>query len=462
MIKVGMVSLGCPKNLVDSEVMLGTLQGKGYALTRDPAEADVIVVNTCTFIDPARRESVDTILEMAGYKKSGRCRRLVVAGCMVQAHHDELRASIPEIDALVGLNDIERIAEACALEAGARFEAARGAAEYLYNDRTPRLLATPGYSAYLKISEGCDHTCSFCAIPSFRGAQRSRPVASIVEEARRLASEGVVELNLIAQDTTDYGGDLADGATAADLLRALDAVEGLRWIRVLYAYPNRVTHEFIDALAGGRRIARYLDMPLQHADAEMLRVMRRGGSGDGHLRLVETLRRRVPGIALRTTLIVGFPGETEAQFRTLCDFVETAAFDHLGVFTYSEEKGTPAAALPDDVPAEVKEERRARLMEIQEERLACSREALVGRTVEVLVEGPHPESDLLLAGRTEGQAPEIDGGVILTDAPRVLYPGEFVSMRIETAHAHDLVGPVVAAPAPRPGPSRGTAGTVRP
>jgi ribosomal protein S12 methylthiotransferase len=446
MIKVGMVSLGCPKNLVDSEVMLGTLEGKGYALTRDPAEADVIVVNTCTFIDPARKESVDTILEMAEFKKSGRCRRLVVAGCMVQAHHDELRESIPEIDALVGLNDIERIAEACALEAGARFEAGRGAAEYLYNDRTPRILATPGYSAYLKISEGCDHTCSFCAIPSFRGAQRSRPIASIVEEAKHLAAQGVVELNLIAQDTTDYGGDLPDGVTAAGLLRALDAVDGLRWIRVMYAYPNRVTDELIDALAGGRRIARYLDMPLQHADPTMLRVMRRGGSGDAHLRLLETLRARVPGIALRTTFVVGFPGETEAQFRALCGFVEAAAFDHMGVFTYSEEKGTPAAALADDVPAQVKEERRARLMGIQEKHLARRRKALVGRTVEVLVEGPHPESDLLLAGRMEGQAPEIDGGVILTDAPRVLYPGEFVSVRIETAHAHDLVGPVVAVP----------------
>jgi ribosomal protein S12 methylthiotransferase len=457
MIKVGMVSLGCPKNLVDSEVMLGTLEGKGYELTPDPAEADVIVVNTCTFIDPARKESVDTILEMAEFKKSGRCRRLVVAGCMVQAHHDELRASIPEIDALVGLNDIERIAEACALEAGARFEAGRGAAEYLYSERSPRILATPGYSAYLKISEGCDHTCSFCAIPSFRGVQRSRPIASIVEEARRLASQGVVELNLIAQDTTDYGGDLGDGATPAGLLRALDAVDGLRWIRVMYAYPNRVTHEFIDALAGGRRIARYLDMPLQHADAEMLRVMRRGGSGEAHLRLVETLRARVPGIALRTTFIVGFPGETETQFRTLCGFVETAAFDHMGVFIYSEEKGTPAAALPDDVPAAVKEERRARLMGIQEKHLARRRKALVGRTVEVLVEGPHPESELLLAGRVEGQAPEIDGGVILTDAPRVLYPGEFVSVRIETAHAHDLVGPVVAVPARPVGAAAGTA-----
>jgi len=442
-----MVSLGCPKNLVDSEVMLGTLEGKGYALTRNPEDADVIVVNTCTFIDPARKESVDTILEMAEFKKSGRCRRLVVAGCMVQAHHDELRESIPEIDALVGLNDIERIAEACALEAGARFEAGRGAAEYLYNERSPRILATPGYSAYLKISEGCDHTCSFCAIPSFRGAQRSRPIASIVEEARRLAAQGVVELNLIAQDTTDYGADLPDGVTAAGLLRALDAVDGLRWIRVMYAYPNRVTHEFIDALAGGRRIARYLDIPLQHADPAMLRVMRRGGSGDTHLRLVETLRARVPGIALRTTFIVGFPGETEAQFRALCGFVEAAAFDHMGVFTYSEEKGTPAAVLTDDVPAEVKEERRARLMGIQEQHLARRRKALVGRTVEVLVEGPHPESDLLLAGRMEGQAPEIDGGVILTDAPRVLYPGEFVGVRIGTAHAHDLVGPVVGAAA---------------
>ncbi len=450
MIKVGMVSLGCPKNLVDSEVMLGTLEGRGFALTSDPAEADVVVVNTCTFIGPAREESVKTILEMAALKTEGRCRRLVVAGCMVQAHHDELKAEIPEIDALVGLNDIERIAEACALEAGARFEASQSVATYLYGAASPRRLATPGYSAYLKISEGCDHTCSFCAIPSFRGAQRSRPIDSIVEEARRLASAGVVEINLIAQDTTDYGADLRDGTTPAALLRAFDAVEGLKWVRVMYAYPNRVTPEFVDALASGRRIARYLDLPLQHADPGMLRAMRRGGSGASHLRLLETLRARVPGIALRSTFIVGFPGESDAQFDALARFVEEAALDHLGVFTYSEEKGTPAAALADDVPPAAKEERKARLMEIQERQLERRRRDLVGRTVEVLVEGPHEESDLLLAGRTEGQAPEIDGGVILTDAPRVLFPGEFVQVRVEEAHAHDLVGPVIEAPPRRP------------
>ena len=324
MIKVGLVSLGCPKNLVDSEVMLGTLEGRGYSITADPGEADVIVVNTCAFIDPARRESVETILEMADLKRTGRCRRLVVAGCMVQRHHDELERAIPEIDAFVGLNDVERIAEACALPAGARFEASRAVARYLYSHESPRLLATPRHTAYVKISEGCDHTCSFCAIPSFRGAQRSRPIASIVEEARHLAGSGVVELNLIAQDTTDYGADLRDGTTAAALLRALETVEGIRWIRVLYAYPNRITPDFVDALASCRRVARYLDMPLQHADAGLLRVMRRGGSYETHMKLVGALRHRVPGMALRTTFIVGFPGETEAQFLTLCRFVREA------------------------------------------------------------------------------------------------------------------------------------------
>jgi len=443
LIKVGLVSLGCPKNLVDSEVMLGTLEGKGFALTPDPADADVIVVNTCTFIGPARQESIDTILEMAELKKEGRCRRLVVAGCMVQAHHDTLKKEIPEIDALVGLNDVERIAEACALEAGQRFEASKEAAHYLYTDRSPRHLATPGYTAYMKISEGCDHTCAFCAIPSFRGTQRSRPIPSLVEEARRLAQGGTVELNLIAQDTTDYGTDLHDGTTAAGLLRALDAVDGLRWIRVLYAYPNRITPDFIAALAGGHRIARYLDLPLQHADAALLKAMRRGGDGDAHLRLLERLRQAVPGIALRTTFIVGFPGETEAQFTTLVDFVRAARFDRVGVFTYSEEKGTHAAALPDDVPADVKEERRARLMQAQEEISLAANERYIGRIVDVLVEGAHEESDLLLSGRSEGQAPEIDGSVILTDAPRLVYPGEFVAVRIEEAHPHDLVGSIV-------------------
>jgi ribosomal protein S12 methylthiotransferase len=439
MIKVGMVSLGCPKNLVDSEVMLGTLRGRGFALTADPADADVIVVNTCAFIEPARRESVETILEMAEHKKTGRCRRLVVAGCMVQRHHDELRDAIPEIDALVGLNDIERIAEACAQEAGSRFEAGREAARWLYTHESARLLATPSHTAYAKISEGCDHTCAFCAIPAFRGVQRSRPIASIVEEARRLAAAGVVEINLIAQDTTDYGADLRDGTTAAALLRALDAVEGVRWFRVLYAYPNRVTEEFADALTGAR-MARYLDLPLQHADGEILRLMRRGGGRDSHVRLLDMLRRRVPGIALRTTLIVGFPGETDSRFRTLCRFVEEAEFDHLGVFTYSEEKGTPAAALPDDVPPAVKEERRASLMAIQEGIAARRNRGLVGRTVEVLVEGPHPDSDLVLHGRTERQAPEIDGRVILTDAPPGIRAGTFVPVRIDEAHAFDLVG----------------------
>jgi ribosomal protein S12 methylthiotransferase len=443
MIKVGMVSLGCPKNLVDSEVMLGALRVGGYELTADPAGADVIVVNTCTFIGPARQESVETILEMAEHKKSGRCRKLVVAGCMVQQSHDELRRSIPEIDAFVGLNDIERIAEACALEAGSRFEASRSAATYLYSHRSPRLLATPGYSAYVKISEGCDHTCSFCAIPSFRGLQRSRPVASIVEEARRLAAAGVVEINLIAQDTTDYGTDLKDGSTAAALLAALEDVEGIRWFRVLYAYPNRITPEFIEAIASGGRVARYLDLPLQHADARVLKVMRRGGSAATHLRLLSDLRGRVPGISLRTTLIVGFPGETPDAFAALCRFVEEAEFDHLGVFTYSEERGTAAASLPDNLPPGLKDERRACLMGIQERIAARRNRALRGRTVEVLIQGPHEESDLILTGRTEGQAPEIDGCVLITDAPGPLAPGSLVPVRITETHAHDLVGEAV-------------------
>ncbi|MBI4169032.1 MAG: 30S ribosomal protein S12 methylthiotransferase RimO [Acidobacteria bacterium] len=440
-----MVSLGCPKNLVDSEVMLGTLKAGGYAVTPDPAEADIIVVNTCTFIEPARRESVETILEMAEYKKAGRCRRLVVAGCMVQQNHDELKSAVPEIDALVGLNDIERIAEACSLEAGARFEASRSVARYLYTHDAPRMLATPGHTAYVKISEGCDHACSFCAIPSFRGLQRSRPIPSIVEEARRLARGGVVEINLIAQDTTDYGADLGDGSSAADLIRSLDGVEGLRWIRVLYAYPNRITPEFIEALASCGRVARYLDVPLQHADAAILAAMRRGGNARGHMRLVETLRRRVPGIALRTTFIVGFPGETEDRFRALCRLVQEAEFDHVGAFAYSEEKGTAAARLPDDVPAEVKEERRAALMAIQEGIAARRNRAMVGRTVDVLVDGPHEESDLILCGRTEGQAPEIDGRVILTDSPGPLRAGDLVPVRIAEAHAFDLVGAAVLA-----------------
>ncbi|MEE9293215.1 MAG: 30S ribosomal protein S12 methylthiotransferase RimO [Acidobacteriota bacterium] len=440
MLKVGLVSLGCPKNLVDSEVMLGTLRGVGYAITSDPAAADIIVVNTCTFIDPARRESIDTILEMAEHKKNGRCRRLVVAGCMVQRSRDELAKAIPEIDAMVGLDDIDRIAEACARTAGARFEASRGAARYLYSHDSPRMLAASAHSAYVKISEGCDHTCAFCAIPSFRGLQRSRAIPSIVEESRRLVAQGTVEINLIAQDTTDYGADLGDGTTPAALLRALDEVDGLEWVRVLYAYPNRITPDFIDALARCRRTARYLDLPLQHADSELLKAMRRGGSGEGHLRLLEDLRRGVPDISLRSTFIVGFPGETESAFETLCAFVHEARLDHLGVFTYSEEKGTPAAALADDVPEEVKEARRSRLLEIQEREAGERNVGRIGNEVRVMIDGQHEESDLLLCGRTEGQAPEIDGRVVLTDAPRALSAGDFVKARIDEVHGYELFG----------------------
>jgi ribosomal protein S12 methylthiotransferase len=441
MIKVGIVSLGCPKNLVDTEVMLGTLQRRGFAITGDPTQADVIVVNTCTFIDPARRESIDTILEMAELRTRGPCRRLVVAGCMVQRNRDELAEAIPEIDALVGLDDVERIAEACALTStGAGFEASSGAARYLYSHETPRLLSTPRHSTYLKISEGCDHTCSFCPIPSFRGVQRSRTISSVVAEAAQLAATGTVEINVIAQDTTDYGSDLGDGTNIAALLRALNSVEGLEWIRVLYAYPNRITPEFMDAMSDCDRVARYLDMPLQHTDAALLRTMRRGGSGEAHLRLLETLRARVPGISVRTTFIVGFPGETDAQFESLCRFVEEAGFDHAGAFTYSEEQGTPAAALADDIPQDVKEARRARLLEIQERQAARRNGSLIGQEVRVLVEGTHEESDLLICGRTEGQAPEIDGRVILTDAPRALNAGDFVTARIQEVHGYDLYG----------------------
>ena len=443
MIKVGMISLGCPKNLVDSEVMLGTLRTHGYTLTSDPAEADIIVVNTCTFIEPARREAVETILEMAEHKKTGRCRRLVVAGCLVQQSHDDLKAAIPEIDALVGLNDIERIAEACDLEPGRRFEASRSIARYLYSDRSPRVLTTPRHSAYVKISEGCDHTCSFCAIPSFRGRQRSRPPASILQEARRLAAAGAKELNLIAQDTTDYGADLGDGTTLAALLRELDRLPEILWIRVLYAYPNRITPALVEALASCERVARYLDIPLQHADASLLKAMRRGGDARSHLKLVERLRAQVKGIALRSTFIVGFPGETESQFRSLCRFVEDAELDHVGAFTYSEEKGTAASFLPDDVPAAVKEKRRSKLLEIQAGIAARRNRRLRGRRVAVLVDGAHEESALLLCGRMEGQAPEIDGRVIITEAPRPLHPGELVLVRIDTAHPYDLIGPAL-------------------
>lgn len=467
--RVGVISLGCAKNLVDTEVMLGHLERAGCTLVSDAADAEVIVVNTCGFIGPAREESVETILEAAQWKKTGRVRRLIVAGCMVQRYSRELRESLPEVDAFVGLDELHKVVEAVALRpskpvdgtspAGGLLAAAPScggagtaagtdpgplASRYLYDHAVPRRRSTPPWTAYVKIAEGCDHTCSFCAIPSFRGAFRSRDPRSVVAEARALAEAGVVEINLIAQDSSHYGRDRGVATGLADLLAALNEVDGLRWVRVHYLYPNTVTDRLIEAMARLDKVVPYVDMPLQHAHPATLARMRRGGSAESHLRLLGRFRRAMPHAALRTTLIVGFPGESEEEFETLYDFVAEAAFDHLGIFAYSHEEGTRAHALRDDISEGVKEHRRRRLLELQRRVVAEKLEARVGDVAEVLVEGTHPETDLLLVGRMATQAPEVDGQVLINEG--VADAGAFVRVEIREVAGYDVVGGIVASP----------------
>ncbi|HWQ00136.1 MAG TPA: 30S ribosomal protein S12 methylthiotransferase RimO, partial [Vicinamibacterales bacterium] len=460
--------LGCPKNLVDSEVMLGLTEAAGHEITPDAAAADVLVVNTCAFIDAAKRESIDAILEMAAHKRTGRCRRLVVTGCLAERYRDELAREIPEIDALLGTGDVPRIVDAIAGRAGVtdatppggseipsspvtffrprKPEASRPLPTYIYDADTPRRLATPAHYAYVKIAEGCDYACSFCIIPRLRGPYRSRPAESILREARALASRGVRELILVSQDTTFYGIDRSERGALAHLLRALDTVDGLAWIRLLYLYPTTIGDDVLDAMAECEKVCRYIDLPLQHASDDVLRRMRRPGTRRTYERLLDRIRRRVPGVTLRTTFIVGFPGETERDFRELCDFVREMAFDHVGVFTYSHEEGTAAGALADDVPARVKRERRGRLMALQHRLVTRRLRARVGSRLRVLVDGPSPEHPLALQGRHEGQAPEIDPVVYLTDADAGdLTPGRLVEAEVVDARGYDLVARPCAA-----------------
>jgi ribosomal protein S12 methylthiotransferase len=447
-LKVGFVSLGCPKNLVDTEVMMGQLAAHGHQLTSAPSEADVIVVNTCSFIDPAKQESVDTVLEMAEYKKTGRASKLIVAGCLVERYRDEIQRNIPEVDAVLGTNELERIVALCTGEVAA---APNPLEPYLYHDLTPRVLATPRHYAYIKIAEGCDHPCSFCVIPQFRGKFRSRRFESVVSEAARLFGQGVREINLIGQDTTSYGEDLGLKDGLALLLERLAAIEtdGDKWIRFLYCYPNRITQKLLDTIAAHPALVKYIDMPLQHASAPVLKRMKRGGSGEVFLRLLERIRRTIPGVAIRTSMIVGFPGETQADFEQLCQFVEAARFDRLGVFTYSDEETSGSYALDGKVDKRTMYHRRRRLMSIQRKVSRRSNRALIGREMPVLVEGPSKESDLLWEARLPGQAPEIDGVCYISDPGEIApAPGEFRRMRITEAHDYDLVGELVDAPPP--------------
>ena len=447
--KIGFVSLGCPKNLVDSEVMMGALVARGHELTPHPGDADVLVVNTCSFIDPAKKESVDTILEMAEYKKTGRARKLIVAGCLVERYRGEIRKEMPEVDALVGTNELERIVALCE---GAALCAQDGtgaapALPYLYHDLTPRVLSTPRHFAYIKIAEGCDHPCSFCVIPQYRGAFRSRRFESVVAEATRLFQLGVREINLIGQDTTCYGEDLGLRDGLAALLERLAQIEAGHetWVRFLYAYPNKVTQRLLDAIAAHGPLVKYIDMPLQHASARVLQRMKRGGTAEIFLRLIERIRRTIPGVAIRTSFIAGFPGETAADFDELCQFVQAARFDNLGVFLYSDEDSSRSYALDGKVDARTKRSRQRRLMALQRKIARARTRALVGAEVPVLVEGLSQETDLLWEARTATQAPEIDGVALINDvegaAPR---PGEIRRLRITGSHDYDVLGTLLA------------------
>ena len=490
--KIGFVSLGCPKNLVDSEVMLGMAEQAGHEITTDADGADVVIVNTCAFIDRAKQESIDTILEMAERKKATGG-RLVVTGCLAERYRDSLQTEIPEIDAILGTGDVPNILEAIqpgstagraisvapmtfykrdpkpsnaavapprpsseATMAAAGQRDARPAPipspqspvpvfgvdlpTYLYDAATPRRLATPGHYAYVKIAEGCDYKCAFCVIPKMRGHYRSRSIESVVQEAHALAARGVKELLLVSQDTTFYGIDRKERDALPRLIRALDRVDGIEWVRLLYLYPTTITDATIDAIAASQKVVRYIDLPLQHASDAVLKRMKRPGTRASYQRLLGNIRAKMPDVTLRTTFIVGFPGETEADVEELLAFITAVGFDHVGVFTYSHEEDTSAFDLADDVPTAEKARRRRKVMAAQKKIVAARQKARVGSTVRLVVDGPSPEHEWVFTGRLAGQAPEIDPQVYLTEAdPATLRPGQFLDVEIVGAKGYDLV-----------------------
>ena len=463
--KIGLVSLGCPKNLVDSEVMLGLARDAGHDLTQDPSGAEVIVVNTCAFIDSAKQESIDAILEMARHKTEGACQRLIVTGCLAERYRDRLRQDIPEIDAVLGTGEVPDIVRAiggaAATSGGAvplTFHRGLPGAEaglpsreqvpttehrvptYIYDADTPRFLATPRHYAYVKIAEGCDYKCAFCIIPKLRGSYRSRTADSIVREAESLAARGVKELLLISQDTTFYGIDREERGALARLLRRLNAIPGLEWIRLLYLYPTTIDDDTLAAMAECEHVCKYIDLPLQHASNPVLGRMKRPGTRQKYDRLLERIRTRVPGVALRTTFIVGFPGETTADVDELTSFVQAHEFDHVGVFTYSHEEGTSAFALENDVPQREKVRRRNAIMSAQKRLVRRRQRGRIGERARVLIDGPAGEHELVLRGRLASQAPDIDASVYLTDCdPSGYRAGDFVEVTLVGARDYDLI-----------------------
>jgi len=440
--KVSLVSLGCPKNLVDAEVMLGYLSRDEYEVTTDEREADIIIVNTCSFIKEAKQESIDTILDLADRKQDARCRLLIVTGCLPQRYQEELANELPEVDIFVGTGDYPRIAEIIAEKRGTDEQLRyTGDPNFLYDDELPRLQSSPYYSAYLKIAEGCSNCCTYCVIPSLRGAFRSRPMAKLLEEARGLVAGGVRELNLIAQDITVYGNDLPDGASLEGLIQELAKLDGLRWIRLLYAYPDGVRESLIDLIKNEEKVCKYLDIPLQHISDPVLTRMNRRSSEAEIRELIARLRSEIPDIALRTSLIVGFPGETEEDFRKLLHFVEETQFDRLGVFCYSREEGTPAAEMPDQISERVKRERHKRLMRAQARASFKRNRRLIDTVEQVIIEGYSEETELLLKGRSSRQAPDIDGQVYITAGEANV--GDIVNLRITDSSDYDLIGEIV-------------------
>lgn len=441
--KIGIVSLGCPKNQVDSEVMVGLLKKAGHSMTASERDAEAIIINTCTFIREATEESIETILELSALREKGSLRHLVVAGCMAQRYKASLLKELPEIDAYVGTGEFDRIADVLAgLEKKkdvAEHEVA--APRYIYSCDTPRVRFTPRHWAYLKISEGCDNHCTYCIIPVLRGSMRSRPIKDVKAEAADMAAQGVKELCLIAQDTTAYGADGRGRRSLAGLLRELEKVKGIEWVRLLYTHPGHFTPELIDFLSHSEKAVRYLDIPIQHIDANLLKAMGRGTKPEAVKRLIDSLRKKVPGVSLRTSLMVGFPGETREKFMALLKFVKEYEFDHVGVFGYSDEEGAASSKLEKKVSDELIAERLDRLMKAQAKVSLKKNKARVGETFRVLVDGPSKESDLLLGGRAYFQAPEIDGVVYITDGDAV--PGRFADVEITEAHEYDLVGRAV-------------------
>ena len=447
--KVGFVSLGCPKNLVDSEVMMGQLAEAGYQITNNADEADTVVVNTCGFIESAKQESIDAILEATRWKAGGKATRVIVAGCLVERYRDDLMKELPEVDAFIGTSQINDILKA----ADENFDAKKltitpignKSATYLYDEYTPRMRATQSHTAFIKIAEGCDRPCAFCSIPAMRGSFRSRRFGSIVEEARMLAKQGVKELVLIAQDSSRYGEDLGEVDALAALIRALGEIDDFEWVRVMYAYPTHISDAFLAAIAETPKAVKYLDMPLQHASRNVLKLMKRGGTRESLEKLIARVRDKVPGIAIRTTFITGFPGETDEDFEELIKFVQNCRFDNLGVFTYSDEEGTSAFDLPNKVDPKIAKQRRNRLMKEQAKISKQINLSKIGNTYKVLFEGLSQESDLLFQGRLQGQTQEIDGYILINDMPDDLDPqiGAIYNVKITEAHEYDLVGAII-------------------